>query len=192
MQEWHRRKSAGFSIVEMLVIILILMIVAAMAIIQIRGQLPLMRANAAMNRAVAQMRTAREMAVAQRREVQVFFLPPDQIQLQRLNQPAGAPPTTFPPVPFEGGAQFVVFAGVPDTPSAFGNASAIVFGGVTGGPPIMKFRSDGRFVDAAGQPLNGSVFVGLPGHAQTARAVTVLGATGRVRPYRWTGSVWAE
>jgi hypothetical protein len=30
----------------------------------------------------------------------------------------------------------------------------------------------------------------LPDHPETARAVTILGATGRVRGYRWTGTNW--
>jgi hypothetical protein len=32
----------------------------------------------------------------------------------------------------------------------------------------------------------------IPGNNATARAVTILGATGRIRPYRWDGSAWRE
>jgi hypothetical protein len=56
----------------------------------------------------------------------------------------------------------------------------------------MKFNSTGGFVDAGSNPINGTVFVGLTGRQDTARAVTVLGATGRVRQYHWTGSQWME
>jgi len=34
------------------------------------------------------------------------------------------------------------------------------------------------------------VFVTLPNVVLSARAVTVLGSTGRVRGYRWDGSGW--
>jgi hypothetical protein len=40
--------------------------------------------------------------------------------------------------------------------------------------------------------VNGTVFLGLPGLKGTARAVTILGATGRVRPYYWDGTKWSE
>jgi len=60
------------------------------------------------------------------------------------------------------------------------------------GSTLLMFLSDGTFVDAQGNPLNGSVFLGLNNHPETARAVTVLGATGRVRGYRWTGSRWIQ
>ncbi len=143
-----------------------------------------------MNQVVSQMSIARGMAIAQRRSVSVIFTQPNRIQLRRQDQPGGT--TDFTPVDFEGGAQFVVFPTVPDTPSGFGNGGAIVFAGINGGPPTMQFQSDGTFADTAGQPINGTIFVGILGQSATARAVTILGATGRVRPYHWTGSQWSE
>jgi hypothetical protein len=41
-------------------------------------------------------------------------------------------------------------------------------------------------------PVNGTVFVGVPGLPYTARAVTILGATGRIRSYHWNGTTWQE
>jgi hypothetical protein len=43
--------------------------------------------------------------------------------------------------------------------------------------------------------LNASLFIGLPANTnntETARAVTILGATGRVRSYTWSGTQWFE
>jgi hypothetical protein len=78
----------------------------------------------------------------------------------------------------------------------FGANAAIYIGSngamVGGGPPIMKFRSTGSFTDSVYSPLNGTIFVGVPNQAFTARAVTIFGGTGRVRPYTWTGSTWVE
>ena len=104
---------------------------------------------------------------------------------------AGTPP---PPVtvPFEGGATFQVFNSLPDTPMAFGNTSAGYFGGVSGGPPVMKFTSTGAFIDAGNAFVDGTVFLGQPGQPSTARAVTILGSTGRVRQYHWDGAQWRE
>jgi hypothetical protein len=39
-------------------------------------------------------------------------------------------------------------------------------------------------------PVNGTVFVGIPGERNSARAVTVTGASGRAQAYRWTGIEW--
>jgi hypothetical protein len=54
------------------------------------------------------------------------------------------------------------------------------------------FGPDGSFVDPTGVPVNGTVFLGVPGQVETARAVTVFGSTGRVRGYRWIGSAWVR
>jgi prepilin-type N-terminal cleavage/methylation domain-containing protein len=185
-----RRKHAGFTLLEVLFVIAISLVLTSMAILQIRSLLPRMRANSAMNQVVSQLRAAREIAISQRRNVQILFPGPNQIQLQRFEQPTGV--TLFPPVFFEGGAQFTLFNGLPDTPSGFGNDGAIVFGGIIGGPATMQFLSDGTFVDDTGQPINGTIFVGVPNQPATARAVTIMGATGRFRPYSWNGSAWVE
>ncbi len=95
-------------------------------------------------------------------------------------------------VTLEGTAQYMTFAGVADTPMVFGNGAAILIGGVAGGPPLMKFTTTGAFINAAGNPINGTIFMGMTGVSSTARAVTILGATGRVRPYFWNGAKWFE
>jgi hypothetical protein len=54
----------------------------------------------------------------------------------------------------------------------------------------MMFQSDGEFLDGAtALPINGTVFLGIPGQQSTARAVTVLGTTGRVRGWKSNGAV---
>ena len=55
----------------------------------------------------------------------------------------------------------------------------------------MLFQSDGELVDGATfQPINGTVFLGFPGKNTSARAITVLGGTGRVRGWKGTGANW--
>ena len=58
----------------------------------------------------------------------------------------------------EGGQEFVKYAGVSDTPDAFGAAAAIAF---TGTAPVM-FTSDGSLIDSAGDVTNGTIFMGVP------------------------------
>lgn len=88
----------------------------------------------------------------------------------------------------------MLFAGNGDTPDAFGNAAAVCFGSVPGcpDPAIMQFQSDGTFIDNAGNQLNGTVFIGVANIPTSARAVTILGATGQVRMYHGTGAGWVQ
>lgn len=185
MSELHRSRNAGFSLVELLIVISLLTIVIGIAVLNTGSAVPNMRANAAMNQVVAQVRMGRESALAQRRNFQILFLGSNQIQLRRLEVDP-APPTDFPPVTLTGGVQFTLFSAMPDTPDDFGNTTAVSFGG----SPTLTFLSDGTFVDSSGAPLNGTVFIGIPGRTETARAITVLGTTGRVGRYRWDGSRW--
>jgi hypothetical protein len=166
------------------------MIVGAMAIFGFGSALRNAKANSAMDALVSQLRSARERAISHRCEVQVQFVGTNQVTTSEI-WVAGTPP---PPVTisFEGGATFQVFNTIPDTPMALGNSSAVYFGGLSGGPPVMKFTTTGAFIDAGNTFVNGTAFVGITGLPSTARAVTILGATGRVRQYHWDGTQWQE
>ena len=84
--------------------------------------------------------------------------------------------------------QFLQFPGLPDTSDGFGAAGPVDLGGAT----TAFFVADGMLVDAAGTPVSGTVFLGVPDQPTTARAVTVFGGTGRVRGYSWSGTAWVE
>jgi Tfp pilus assembly protein FimT len=158
------------------------------AIIRMQPVIQEWRANHAMYVILGQLRWARQASIAERRNIQVQFLGTDEIKLIRQDQPVGQ--TVLSDLHLTGRAQYMVTAGMPDTPDAFGNANPIDFAGVGGGPPIMQFQSDGTFVDGNGNPINGTVFLAIPNFPSTARAVTVLGATGRVRPWGSAGGGW--
>lgn len=184
--KWH----SGFSLLESLVGLGIIATVMGMAIVGFGYMWPNFKANSAMDQVLYRLRAAREQAIAHRHNVQVQFVGNNQITITEL-WAAGTPP---PPVTvsFEGGAQFIVYNTLPDTPMAYGNSSAIYFEGTSGGPPLMQFTTSGTFVDGGNTLVNGTVFLGLPGNPASARAVTVLGGTGRVREYHWDGSQWQE
>ena len=132
----------------------------------------------------AQLNTARELSISQRRTMQLQFPAQNVLQVVRQDVPGGN--TVVGAVLFESGAQYVLMPGLPDTPDGFGHTKAVDFGSAT----TVMFSSDGRLVDQTGKPVNGTIFVGLPNEPLSARAITVLGATGRVRAYRWTGLKW--
>lgn len=180
------RSQAGFSLLEMLLVVVILLIVMGMALFATRAIQANLRANAGLNQVVGLLRTARETSISERRNVRVEFLGTNRIRLTRQELPVGT--TVTRDVNLENNMQFMLTPGVPDTPDLFGNAAAVSFGGT----PVMMFMSDGTFVDANGNPLNGTLFLGVPNQPETARAVTIVGATGRIRGYRWTGGGWLQ
>jgi Tfp pilus assembly protein FimT len=179
-------RDAGFSMVEISIGLLLAMILAGFAVVNITGIMPGLRTNAALTQTVAQLRKGRETAMVQRRNVELRFLGNNQIQLVRDDVPAGT--TVLSTVTLENNVQFRVFPTVADTPDAFGKASAVDFGGAA----QLIFLTTGTLVDGQSNPLSGTVFLGLANHPETARAVTILGATGRVRGYRWTGTAWIQ
>jgi prepilin-type N-terminal cleavage/methylation domain-containing protein len=183
----------GFSMIELMVSLTIILIISAIAITQLKTNLQYARIDAAMRQVAESFRLAREWSLSNRRYVQVTFPANNQMaftQLNVLTPGAGAnapiPSLTLtlsPPLIF-------TLDGMPDTPDGYGNANAIEFEGVAGGPVGgMIFQSDGEFLDGATfLPINGTVFLGIAGQQATARAVTILGTTGRVRGWKSNGA----
>jgi prepilin-type N-terminal cleavage/methylation domain-containing protein len=176
-------KASGFSLLELLVVVSILLIATAVAVPSIRNEILDSRANAAMWQAQAQLQAARDWAMTQRRTMEVDLSGTSRIQVIRID---GNVRTTLATTVFVNGMQYHLFGNVPDTPDAFGNPSAVSFGGST----TVWFLADGSLSDANGVPLSGTVFLGMPNQPLSARAVTVLGPTGRIQPYRWDGRSW--
>ena len=192
MRQHPNRLQLGFSLMELLVAVAIISVILGMALLNYGNILPNFRANSAMDQLLYQLRSARERAIAHRREVQVQFVGTNQLTITEIWLLGTAPPAST--VSFEGGAQYIILPGVPDLPAPFnfGNTAPVYFGGVSGGPPLMKFSTTGALVDGGNTLVNGTVFMGIPGKPSTARAISILGATGRVREYHWDGSQWQE
>jgi type II secretory pathway pseudopilin PulG len=208
MSKRARTAEQGFSLLETVLVVAIAFTVMAFAVMNTVGSSQNARANAAMDALISQLRQAREIAIAKRRNVQVQFTAPNQIQVTILGLPGETVPVLAPSflndnVP--GGAIFYVFpAPVSDTPMKFGNSTAISLQQPTGGGAwTVMFTTSGAFCGTAqaaaslytatnNNPVNASLFLGVVGKPNTARAVTIFGATGRVRSYYWTGSVWEE
>ena len=197
MNEWKvnpisaRHRERGFSVVEMLIVVAIIFIVSAMALIALNPTRQQAQADAAMVQVASQLRKAREIAIEQRRDVLVSFdTTNNSITLTQLNLPAGT--TDLGTIPIQAPAVFMITPGMPDTADGFGNLAPIYFNGISGGPVGMAFQSDGTFVDGAGNLVNGTVYVGIPGVLVSARAVTILGATGKIRMYKGNGTGWQQ
>lgn len=195
------KNEQGFSLLETIVVIGVMMTVASIAIFKSFGSMENYKSNSSMDTVVSELRVARAAAISQRRSVQVWF---DQTMtgpggtqhiLYQVQPPKGSAELPGPvvSVALPGQTQFILEQGVPDTPMGFGNVAPIFIGGTSGGPPIMYFNSTGTFTDSTGlNPINGTIFLGVPGQVLSARAVTIMGGTGRVRPYTYISSGWQE
>jgi hypothetical protein len=207
-------RDRGFSVVELLITCVIIFTISAMAIIQLQPTWQQFQSNAALDQVKTTMRQARETAISERRTIVVVMptaitatpcLPAggvvNCIELYQMVV-SGTPPVAveaanpFLVIPIENHAQLLSFAGEPDTPDNFIGVPpaapvGIYNGASQGAPPTgMQFQSDGTFTDGNGNPINVTIFLGEPNIPTTARAVTILGNTGRVSPYNGTGVAW--
>jgi Tfp pilus assembly protein FimT len=193
-----KREPRGISLVEMMIVVAIAMTIAGMIVVHLTPTLQTFRSNSAASQVVDVFRQAREYAITYRRYVQITFPnysangPNNQIAItvkNSLTPPFNQADVLLTTVSLSGTVTFQVITGIPDSPDAFGNATAVNFAGVDGGPPTgMFFQADGTFVNLTGNFVNGSVFLGQNKTGSTARAVTVLGTTGRIRAYNINGA----
>jgi type II secretory pathway pseudopilin PulG len=174
----------GFTMVEIMATLGLVMVVLAIAVGFYPPAVATIQGDADMRILNWQLKLAREVAINQRRSVQLVFIPPNQVQVVRNDIPAGT--TVVSTAVLEHNTRFHLFAGQPDTPDGFGRPSAIWFSGAAS----VMFTADGMLTDPAGNPVNGSIFMGQPGRPLTSRALTVFGPTATIRTYRWNGTQW--
>jgi type II secretory pathway pseudopilin PulG len=184
-----------------MIVIGIMFILAGLAVIQSFGSLQGYQANSAQDTVVSQLRVARQLAISQRRYVQVQFntvATPPTVSYTVLPRPnSGDVPQASVTVVLPRQTGYMQESGPGDTPMAFGTCgtAGVCIAGVSGGPAVMLFTPSGQFTDSTlVNAINGTVFIGMTNHKNTARAVTIMGATGRVRPYTYVDAStgWME
>jgi prepilin-type N-terminal cleavage/methylation domain-containing protein len=219
LQEQHMKLSSrklqqGFSLIELVVVVAVMSILSSIAIMSTMRPGTTARANNAADAVVNTLRQGRLLAITKRRNVQVNLTGTNQIQLTVQTLPGEAAPAI--PIPLvqlndgvKSGLQFYLFPTLPNTPMGplgFGNTSALDFEAVNGGTVgnAVMFSSSGSFVGVGGaavanyytvgnsDPINATIYIGTQGDTSTARAITVTGATGRVRSFSWNGTAWKE
>lgn len=193
-REGHRAGERGFSLVEVLVVAALSAVLMAMALVQIGASRASMGADNAMRLVMTELNRARDTAVAQRRNVQVLFPAgtTNEIRLLRIEIPTPAAGTTLlRRTIMEGNIRFMLPTGTPDTTDGFGAGGALDFDGAL--PDQIIFNSDGMLVHrTSGAILNGTIFLAAPNDQFATRAVTILGATGRVRAYKRLNAAWGR
>lgn len=184
------RSERGVTLIDTMVTLGVMAIVAGMATMQIGVVRRAMKGDGAMRVVMAQLNTAREMAISQRRNIEVQFVGDHWIKTIRNEVPSGT--TVMANVELEGNARYALVPGTSDTLDGFGNSTPVSFSTAVGPALKIMFNPNGMLVDANGSVVNGTVFLQIADFKESYRAVTVAGATGRVRGLRWNGSVWTR
>ena len=129
------RRDDGFTLAEMLVVVALIAIGSAIAIPITMESVKRAKTDSALTVVQTFMDGAHDRAVAERRNFEFTFVAPNRIRVHRVEVPSGLK-TLVDEVQLEAGQEFYKFSGVPDTPDAFGAASATYF---SGPQPVMLF-----------------------------------------------------
>lgn len=183
------RKQQGFTLPELLITLAIGVALMTLGIGGFMAMAKTARADGGLAEAMGAIEYAREMAVSQRRNMQLVFTDPNTISIVRVNL-TGDPTTTMKTVSLPGRVEFRTFPSVPDTRLLFGKpgVGGVSFGSKT---PVM-YTTDGSFLNSDGDITNGTLFLGVVNESVSARAITIFGATGALTAWIWDGRQWNE
>jgi type II secretory pathway pseudopilin PulG len=194
----NRRAESGFSLVEAVVVLGVVLVVAAGAVMNILPSIKSSRSNAGMELVLGEMRRAHERAIDERRIYRVTFTAPQTIQVDvgqvvvigsTITDSAPVFKAAQPPLTLPGNIQFLVVPGIPTNPNAtpdgFGTgATAIDFDIANGGGATqIYFQPDGRALDGANRLNDGVIYLAEPRNLFSSRAVSLYGTTGRSKSW---------
>lgn len=193
----------GFSIIEMLIVLTIMLIVMGTAFIQIAPALKNAKADTALQTTLGQMRRTHELAVDKRNVYRLTFIAPRTIQLDRVDVDPATLAKAFvfqSRIDLPTDISFSVVSGIPTgaatVPEGYGNGTTAIdfdrdFGG--GGTEVY-FQRDGRALDSANRTNNGLIYMCRAGEFRSCKAVSLIGATGRSKGWRLNpaGNGWIQ
>lgn len=210
----HRRsnrecRARGFSLLEMMIVICILMIVGGITFMALQPALKDARTNQAFEVAMMPLRVARQRAIAERKQYIVCYgiapppgaltpIVPTAQSVQMFRWDAGtalsaATQITAISLPID--FNFQALPGLPNgvatVPDGFGNATTALDldQGVAGAiQNQILFMPDGSAHDVNGNLNSGILYVARNGDLYSSRAVTLYGASGRIRGWRLLNS----
>lgn len=181
-----RTAMRGVTLIEMMIVLTIILIASAIFFMNMQPALRQARVTNAYNITLMAMRQAHDKAVNERRVYIVSFVAPGTIT---LTQAATAVVTNTYTLPTD--IRFDAEPGLPNTlattPDHFGiGGTAIDFDqNVTGGVKTqVYFQPDGSAQDINSNINNGIIYIARPGELYSSRAITLWGATGRLRGWR--------
>jgi type II secretory pathway pseudopilin PulG len=207
----HRNCGArGFSLIEMMIVLCVMMIIGGIGFMALQPALKDGKVNQAFESAMMPLRMARQRAIAERKQYIVCYgiaapagalTPlgaPTARSIQIFRWDAGtalAASTQVTAVTLPIDFQFQTIVGIPNTaatvPDGFGNGGTALDldQGVAGAiKNQIMFMPDGSAHDVNGNLNSGVLYVARNGDMYSSRAVTVYGATGRIRGWRLLSS----
>ncbi len=207
--------SRGFSLLEMMIVICVMMIIGGIGFMAVQPALKDAKVNQAFESAMMPLRVARQRAIAERKQYIVCYgiaapagaLTPmgaptaQSIQIFRWDAGtalSAATQVTAVTLPID--IQFQTIAGLPNgaatVPDGFGNATvALDFDQNVAGAikNQVLFMPDGSAHDVNGNLNSGILYLARNGDLYSSRAVTLYGATGRIRGWRLlAGPKWFQ
>jgi prepilin-type N-terminal cleavage/methylation domain-containing protein len=208
-KSWKSQR--GLTMVELLVVVGIGLIIMGMAIGGAGAMVKNSRADSGLVELAAAVRGARELSISNRRNMQVTF-GTNTVTVTRIEYcpsvctpaPGGnyasysgctstcaASTTMLRTVTLDGLNQFQLL-GLPDTPDALGIPTDGSGAQVATTNGTVMFTTDGSFINASGDVINGMLFMGVAGDRLSARAVSIFGPTGSLHLWKWNGRAWVE
>jgi len=194
-------RTSGFSLVEMLIVAMIIIILTAGAIIQIKPMLKASRADAAVSYSLNQIRLARERAIDERRLMRVTFTAPQTIFMEYQFTDPVSKTVSYLPVTLQAGQtgagivtlpydmNFIVPptkpASAPDLIGSQTTALDFYCAGSACAGTALYFNPDGSITNVNNDPVQGVVYMARTGDELSARAVSFLGPTGRAKAWRF-------
>lgn len=182
-------KMRGFSLLEMITAIVLMLIMAAITFMALQPALKENQVNAAYNVTLSTMRQARQWAVDTREDYIVTFVAPQTIQVSMQSGGTLAPPPVLVSTyQLPNNIQFRIEPGTP-TPTPDGwrsGAFPIDFDQGVGGGGVnsIYFYPDGSAHDNVGRANNGTVNLARPNELYSSRVITLFGLSGRMRGWR--------
>ncbi len=201
----HRHRERGFSLIEVLSVVAIIIVVASISVMSLVPMLKAQRVNNAYNTTIAALRQARDNAVSQRASYSVTFS-----NAATPNTIVVAPALATGGTTFQGNQGTVTYQLPTDVtfyaasalsstpaPDSYGSGVNAIDLGFTangvgvGNQKTIYFCPDGSAQDAEGTGGNcagswdgGVVYIARSTELLSSRAVTVWGGTGRIRGWR--------
>ena len=174
-----------------MIVVAILLTALSVSFVTLQPALKSARANSAFSQSFMLLRRYRQQAVDERKRYIVTFTAPNTIQVSRWDVavPVSPAPVVITTQQLPTDIQFQIVAGAPaaNTPDNFGTgARPIDFGqGIgPGGLNYVMFMPDGSAQDVNGNLNNGVLYIAITGNLYSSRAISVFGATGRVRGWQ--------
>ena len=206
----RKYRARGFSLLEMMIVICVMMIIGGIGFMAVQPALKDAKVNQAFESAMMPLRVARQRAIAERKQYIVCFgiaapagalTPlgaPTAQSIQTFRWDAGtalSAATQITAITLPQDIQFQTIAGLPNgaatVPDGFGNATvALDFDQNVAGAikNQVMFMPDGSAHDVNGNLNSGILYLARNGDLYSSRAVTLYGATGRIRGWRLLSS----